>query len=45
MLDFGRNFNGVFFGGSCRVTLVVAFGFVPKFWKVEGTYKCYFVSL
>ena len=35
-----------FEGGSCRVTLVVAFGFLPQnVWKVAGTYEWYLVIL
>ena len=28
---------------SCRVTLAVAFGFLPKLWAVIGNYEWYFV--
>ena len=33
------------FGGSCRGTLVVVFGFLPHNFGGGGTYKCYFVIL
>ena len=44
-----RKTNFVWFlriiGGSCRVTLVVAFGFLPQnFGRWQGTYEWYFVE-
>ena len=36
---------GNFFCGSCRVTLVVAFGLLPQNFEVVGTYEWYFVIL
>ena len=34
-----------FIGGSCRVTLVVAFAVFPKIWEMARTYKWYFFIL